>query len=158
MENLPIAKLIIEENPTHASLWNPETAFSFVSCRDVGEASANILTQREKHFYATYQLVGTPSPLSYNSAISIVSRHLGKEVKLEQKSLEEGTKMFATLLTHGEPENAAFATTQGAARMFMYYNEKGLLGNSNVLEMLLGRKPLGYEEWVRVCVEENRAR
>jgi len=157
MENLPIAKLINEDNPTHFSLWNPDTQFSFVSCRDVGEASANILAQREKHSYATYQLIGTPSPLTHNDISSLVSDVIGKEVKLEQKLLEEGVKLFSNVLTHGEsPEDAPFATTQGCARMFMYYNEKGLLGNPNVLEMVLGKKPLGYEEWVKVNLEESK--
>ncbi|KAK4544601.1 hypothetical protein LTR36_004173 [Oleoguttula mirabilis] len=155
MENLPIAKLIQEASPTHACLWNPETEFSFVSCRDVGAACANILAEREKHYYATYQLVGTPQPLSYNDAVGIVSTALGKAVKLEQKSIEEGVVMFSNVFTRGELTVAApFATTQGAARMFMYYNGKGLLGNPNVLEMVLGRKPLDYRAWVDINVRE----
>ncbi|KAK5121568.1 hypothetical protein LTR85_004740 [Meristemomyces frigidus] len=157
MENLPIAKIIQEESPTHACLWNPETEFSFVSCRDIGAACANILAQREKHYYATYQLVGTPSPLSYEDAIAIVSKQLGKEVKLEQKTIEEGVVMFSDVLTRSQPtEIAPFATTQGIARMFTYYNGKGLLGNPNVLAMLLERKPLDYGAWVAVNVRKCR--
>lgn len=54
---------------------------------------------------------------------------------------------------HGESGEVAFNSSQGPARMFMYYNEKGLVGSSNVLGWLLGRKPLEYEDWVRLCVQ-----
>lgn len=62
--------------------------------------------------------------------------------------------MFTSLITHGKPEEAPFETRQAAARMFMYYNDKGLVGNSNVLEMLLGRKPLDYSEWIQLILRE----
>ncbi|KAK3671625.1 hypothetical protein LTR78_008548 [Recurvomyces mirabilis] len=156
MENLPIAKLVGEAEPTHTMLWNPSTVFSFVTARDAGEAAANIFAEREKHLYASYELVSTPTPHSYNEAISIVSEELGKEVSIKQLPIEEGAKMFATMLSHGDIKEAAFANTQGPARMFMYYNDKGLIGNPNVLEMLLGRKPMDYREWVKASIEEAK--
>jgi len=156
MENLPIAKLVTEADPVHTMLWNPSTVFSFVTARDAGEAAANIFADPQKHLYATYELVSTPLPLSYNEAISIVSQELGKQVKIKQVSIEEGAKIFASMLQNGDIARASFANTQGPARMFMYYNEKGLIGNSKVLEMLLGRKPLEYRKWVKFNIEETK--
>ncbi|KAK4553655.1 hypothetical protein LTR86_009153 [Recurvomyces mirabilis] len=134
MENLPIVKLYGEAEPTHTMLWNPSTVFSFVTTRDAGEAAANIFAEREKHLHATYELVSTPKPLSYNEAISIVSEELGKEVRIKQLPIDEGAKIFAAMLNHGDIKEATFANRQGPARMFMYCNDKGLIGNANVLE------------------------
>ncbi|KAI7553735.1 NAD(P)-binding protein [Hortaea werneckii] len=153
MENLPLSKLLHQEVPVYSALWNPDTKFSFVSCRDIGEACSNILFSPAKHLYATYQLVSTSAPLSYREALQIVSSHIGREVRVEQVPIEEGVRGFNRMRMHGESGEVAFNSSQGPARMFMYYNEKGLVGNPNVLGWLLGRRPLEYEEWVRLCVQ-----
>lgn len=154
MESFDLPGFIRASGNAMPRFWNPATHFSLVSTRDVGEACANIFADPERHLYATYQLVGTVSPMSYVDAASIISEELGREVKLEQKSLEESMEIFAGVLTHGRPEEAGFEMRQGIGKMFMYYNGKGLLGNRNVLEMLLGRKPWGYRDWVKVNVKE----
>ena len=149
METFPIAKVIAGEHNVHPALWDPKIMFSYVSCIDVGETAAKVLNQREKHYNATDQLVGTAVPLSYNRAIQIVNEKTGKQVKLERKSLEQATEIFATTAVGWKPEPEREAMESGAVRMFLYYNERGLVGNSNALEMLLGRKPLGYKDWVQ---------
>lgn len=63
--------------------------------------------------------------------------------------------MFAEALTKGKPERVRFNTTQGIAEMSIYYNGKGLIGNSNVLAMVLGRKPPGYKERVQLAIKES---
>ena len=154
MESFDLPGFIKGGGDVMPRFWNPETQFSLVSTRDMGEVSASILTNPEKHLYATYQLVGTPSPMSYVDAAKIIGEELGRDVRLEQKSLEESVKIFSSVLTHGKPEEASFEMRQGAGKMFIYYNDKGLIGNANVLEMLLGREPMGYREWVRLNVKE----
>ena len=156
METTNLAPIVNEEKPIMARFWKPSTLFSFLSCRDLGEAAANILDEREKHFYATYQLVGTQQPLSYNDVAKIVSEELGREVRLEQKSIEEGVQMFSAMMTKGKPDLISWETRQSIGRMFMYYNDKGLLGNPSVLQMLLGRKPLDYRDWVKLTLSELR--
>ncbi|KAK5112240.1 hypothetical protein LTR62_004401 [Meristemomyces frigidus] len=154
METLDVKRLMTAEKAVHRMLWSSKTMFSFVSTRDAGEAAAKVLREREKHLYATYELVSTATPLCYDEVRVILSEELGKEVSLERVSVEEGAEMFAKMITKGQIEGAEFENRQGPARLFLYYNQKGLIGNSNVLEMLLGRKPLGYREWVRVHVAE----
>lgn len=154
METFDLPRFIEEDSIIMPRFWNPETLFSLVSTLDVGEASANILSDPEKHVYATYQLVGTSEPMSYVHAARIIGEELGRDVQLEHKPLEESVKIFTSVLTHDKPEEASFELKQGVGKMFMYYNEKGLLGNSNVLGMLLGRTPLGYREWVKFRIEK----
>lgn len=156
METMPLVKLVNEEQPSYAANWNINTLFSFCTTRDLGEAAANVLSQRQKHYYATYQLVSTPTPLAYTDIIKIISEEIGKDVTLTQKPFEEAVIAGKAMLGKGKPENASEAESQGVTRMFLYYNERGLVGNVNVLEMLLGRKTTGYREWVRQSVEELR--
>lgn len=156
MESLDLPGFIRGSGSTIARFWNPETRFSLVSTREVGEACAKILDAPEKHLYATYQLVGTAEPMSYTEAGRIIGEEVGRDVRLDWKSLEESTRIFVSVMTGGKPEEASFEMKQGVGKMFMYYNDKGLIGNSNVLKMLLGRKPMGYREWVKLNIEEAR--
>jgi len=152
MEMLPLAKLMEDEKPTYQCNWSPETKFSFVTTRDIGEAAAKVLLQRDAHFAATYQLVSTPAPLSYVEACGIVSKVLGKEVKVQQKGFEDAVENSIKMINGGkEPPKQM---KEIGARMFLYYNERGLVGNSNVLRWLLERETTGYEEWVRTRVGE----
>ncbi|KAH0258521.1 NAD(P)-binding protein, partial [Aureobasidium melanogenum] len=155
MEMLPLAKLLQDEKPVYPCNWNPATKFSFVTTRDIGEAAARILEQREKHVAATYQLVSTAAPLNYIEACEIVSKVIGKEVKAEQKGFEDAVNTSIKMINGGkEPPKAM---KEIGSRMFLYYNERGLIGNNNVLGWLLGRETTGYEEWVKMRVEEIKS-
>jgi uncharacterized protein YbjT (DUF2867 family) len=158
METVSVPSLIRQDEPVLPRFWNPETRFSFVTARDIGEAAANILIQRERHFYATYQLVSTSAPLSYTKAGEIISEEIGKQVKYDWRSVEDGIETMIGAVTSGRPESASWISKQGLGRMLLHYNDRGLIGNSNMLEMLLGRKPTGYREWVKLEVEEAQAR
>jgi uncharacterized protein YbjT (DUF2867 family) len=152
MEMLPLQKLMEEKEAVYQCNWNPETRFSFVTTRDTGEAAAKVLMQREMHYAATYQLVSTPLPLSYVEACGIVSEVIGKEVTVQQKSFEDAVETSIKMINGGnEPPKQM---KEIGARMFLYYNERGLVGNCNVLKWLLGRETTGYEEWVKMRVEE----
>lgn len=64
------------ERNTLTTFLDPDMAFSYVSKYEVEEALANILFEREKHFYATYQLVGTPDPLNMHEIAAKASKIL----------------------------------------------------------------------------------
>ncbi|CAD0100055.1 unnamed protein product [Aureobasidium mustum] len=155
MEMLPLAKLMQDEKPIYPCNWDPKTKFSFVTTKDVGEAAAKVLENREKHVAATYQLVSTASPLNYVEACAIVSKVIGKEVKAEQRGFEDAVNTSIKMINGGkEPPKAM---KEIGSRMFLYYNERGLIGNNNVLGWLLGRETTGYEEWVKLKVEEIKS-
>ena len=154
METVSISALQGQENPVLPRFWNPNTPFSFVTTRDVGEAAAKILLQRERHFWATYQLVSTPSPLSYVQVGEILSEEIGREVRLERRSVEEGVEFMIAGVTGKKMEDASWVSRQGLGRMLWHYSDRGLVGNSNVLEMLLGRETTGYREWVRLTLKD----
>ncbi|KAF2160806.1 hypothetical protein M409DRAFT_59599 [Zasmidium cellare ATCC 36951] len=58
------------------TLLDPSMAFSYISRDDLGRAMAKILLQRQTHFYATYQLVGTPVPLNMDQIANRVKHIL----------------------------------------------------------------------------------
>lgn len=155
METMPLAKLMSEQNPVYPANWNPQTKFTFVSCKDVGEAAAKVLQEREKHFYATYQLVGTATPINYVEVLAFVSDAIGKQVQIQQRSFEEAVNVGIKILLGGR--DVPDATKQIGKRMFLYYNDRGLVGNRNVLQWVLGHKPLDYKEWVEAKVKELRS-
>ena len=80
MENFPMEKVVREAEPVYPIPYNPEIVFTWVTARDVGEVAAHVLEERQKHFYATYPLVGT-QPATYTEAIRQVSEVIGKEIK-----------------------------------------------------------------------------
>lgn len=117
METVNIASLMSQDQPTMPRFWDLNSAFSFVSARDIGEAAANIFEQREKHHNATYQLVSDPGPLNYNQAFAVISTELGKKVNTPRKTIEEGMDAFASMLTGGKPETASPELKHGVAMM-----------------------------------------
>jgi len=149
-DNLPIAKLMSEEKPVYPAPYNPETVFTWTMTKDLGEAGARILEQREKHYFATYQCVSTSKPMKYTEVIDIVGREIGKTIEIQPQPLEKAVGMMAARMGNSP------ASREGLSRMLLYYSERGLVGNNNVLEMLLGHKTTTYEDWARAKVKEIR--
>ena len=153
MDMFPIQKLLLEEKPVYTALWDQDIKFSYTSLYDLAEATATILEQRERHFYATYQMVSTSSPMGYREVCEIASRVTGKEIQLEtmpfQKTLEGNVESML-----GSPPGEY--ARDGIQRMLLYYNYRGLVGSTNVMTWVLRREPTSWEDWVRKEMEECR--
>lgn len=156
---------------------DPTIPFSFSTTLDCAHAAARVLRERERHFFATYELVssgGDAESLTYTTAVrhvqDAINSHLvqrrkrleGKDdydyckniehvqIDIQRKSTQQVLDMF-TSSTAGSSSGRKM--DMGVARkLFAYYNVRGLYGNSFVLEYLLGRKPLGYPEWADIKV------
>lgn len=76
MDEVITADYVAGTRKTLTTLLDPNMAFSYISRRDVGTALAKILTGREKHFYTTYKLVGTPVPLNMHEIAAKVTHVL----------------------------------------------------------------------------------
>lgn len=151
MDNVPVRAMVQQEDPVFPARFDPEIKFSFLSCHDLGEATANIMADRDKHLYATYPLVSTAAPLNYHEAMDIVSSVSGKPIRIERVSLETIVRGYIkSTVSEDSPQEDVKVVGRGMARLMTYYDTQGLLGNSKVLEMILGRKPLSYREWVEM--------
>ena len=151
IEMFPIKKLLAEDSPTFPARWNPDTPFSYLAAYDLGEATAIIMTEREKHYLAQYPLVSMHLPGGYRQLCANTSKMIGKEIKIEQISFEE-------IVNGSVAQKFKHPTTRDTAqRMMLYYNFHGLVGNPNILEWLLKRKPISWETWIEMKMKEERA-
>jgi uncharacterized protein YbjT (DUF2867 family) len=145
MDMYPIAKFL--QDPGNEVVcpvnWNPDTPFSFVALHDLGQAAKVVIAEREKHFLATYPIVGT-GQMMYREVCAIVGDVIGKKIIVKQRGFEEAMEVMSKMLFGGEPDGKR---KDGLERLLLYYNRHGLMGNPNVLEWLIGKKPLGMKEW-----------
>ncbi|KAL1599824.1 hypothetical protein SLS60_007629 [Paraconiothyrium brasiliense] len=153
MDNLPIGMFAKQEQPVFPAAWSTDTKFSWIATRDLAAAMHTVLVGREKHFYAQYPLVSTHVPLSFGEAMHIISSKTGREVKIEQ--LEFRKAVDAVLLRlYGTTDGLDQRTRDTAQRMVLYYDNRGIVGNSNVLEWLIGRGATQFVDWVDVKLGE----
>ncbi|MCJ1421939.1 hypothetical protein MMC32_008306 [Xylographa parallela] len=156
MEMIPLAKLAQEQGDkvVFPAKWDPSVGFSFVALKDFGEAGAKVLREGEKHYSASYEICGTGS-VTYNEVMRIVGQNIGKDVVVKQVGLQEAADGFMKMMSGGSEEVDPY-TRDAAERMLLYYNRRGLVGNTNVLEWLLGRKPTSVVKWVEEQVGKGR--
>jgi hypothetical protein len=64
----------------------------------------------------------------------------------------------STLFRLKGTEEVDLRTRDAAQRMLLFYNYRGLIGNPNVLNWLIGRKPLSYADWVDMRVKEEKSK
>ncbi|KAK4122082.1 NAD(P)-binding protein [Parathielavia appendiculata] len=158
MDAFPLKAILGQQNAEdpsapiiYKSAWRPEVVTSFVTLRDQSEAAKVVLEERERHFYATYQLVSTPVPMPY---IEFVERAVGtarRKVMVGYKGFEEAVAFYLNII-FGSEERADPEVRDGLQRTLLYYNHRGLLGSSTQLEWLIGRKGQSVEEWARTVL------
>lgn len=113
---------------------------SMVDLQDVAEAAATVLCE-PTHSHAIYELAGPTSPTQLQVADQISSA-INRPVSARQQPLEEWKKKVTGA---GMPA----VQIELLIKMFNYYDQFGLLGNSNVLEFLLGRKPVTFANFLK---------
>ncbi|MCJ1309220.1 hypothetical protein MMC25_002877 [Agyrium rufum] len=153
MDMFPIAMLASDpsQTVTYHARWNPEIPFSFVALSDLGEATAKVLQEREKHYFAQYEMVSSPQPISYLELAELAGKVVGKEIRVERMSFDE-IVLGETEKMFGQPRNRY--TKDAAMRMILWYNFRGLVGNCNVLRWMLGREPISWQDFIRKQIEK----
>jgi NAD(P)H dehydrogenase (quinone) len=111
---------------------------SLVDLDDVAEAAAIVLTD-DAHIGATYELVGT-APLSQTEVAAVIGQALGRSIQIESETPQSWAAGAAALGAYQRDT---------LAKMFRYYAEHGLVGNSETLRHLLGREPTSLADFVR---------
>ncbi|KAL8827512.1 MAG: hypothetical protein Q9191_003141 [Dirinaria sp. TL-2023a] len=129
-----------------SSRWNVDSRSSHTCLYDLGEVSSIVLSERQKHYLAQYQVVST-EPLSRRDQCERASKILGKELKAEALSLDETLGYEANKVV-GLPSHPY--TVDACRRLHLWYNYHGLLGSPNVMRWILGRDPMSFEEWLLV--------
>lgn len=108
------------------------TRISLVDLADVAAVAA-LVAGSAVHFGATYELVGT-RPLSQTDVAQALTAVAGRAVRVREIPLDVWQ---AGAVAAGLPAYAINTLLS----MFRYYADYGLVGNPEVLRMLLGREP-----------------
>ncbi|GJC88938.1 hypothetical protein ColLi_11776 [Colletotrichum liriopes] len=170
MDSFPVARLANMEIPVMQRMWDPEVANSVIALQDLAEATAKVLNEGEKHYYAQYPLCGT-APISDADVAKVIGKQIGKGVRVNKPSFEKGvdylmSTLFGAGKTYADGAHFGFGingtegdlrpdiTKDEAERLVLFYNRYGLVGNPNVLKSLLGREPTSVEEWVKIQLVE----
>ncbi|KAJ5458139.1 hypothetical protein N7475_009527 [Penicillium sp. IBT 31633x] len=174
MDVYPVANLAQMETPSTECIWNiynPHVANSLIALRDLAEVAARVLDEREVHYFAQYPLCST-FPISDADVAKIIGKHIGKKIDVPTPTFEEGVTKALGLLYAGESGvysgdqvNADLRwpaaqgdlrpdiTRDGAERLILFYNRRGLKGNPSVLRGLIGRDPTSVDQWVKLQLE-----
>jgi uncharacterized protein YbjT (DUF2867 family) len=147
MDNIPVALMAKQDQPVFRAAWDPNVKFSMIALSDLADVFKTVLEERERHFYAQYPLVSTRSLWTFADAIGVIGEKLGKEVKIERLEYKQAVDGLLVRL-FGTSEGVDQRKRDVAQRMILFYDNRGLVGNSNVLEWMLGRKAMQFGEWV----------
>ncbi|GKT63341.1 NmrA-like family protein [Colletotrichum tofieldiae] len=162
MDSFPVARLANMETPVMQRIG--------IALQDLAEATAKVLNEGEKHYYAQYPLCGT-APISDADVAKVIGKQIGKGVRVNKPSFEKVVdyiinKLFGAGKTYADGAHFGFGingaegdlrpdiTKDEAERLALFYNRYGLVVNPNVLKSLLGREPTSVEEWVKIQLVE----
>lgn len=106
--------------------FDPRQPFSPVDLEDLAEAAVRVLLE-DGHAFATYELAG-PDRIGLAGMGSTISGVLGRSISIQRVAPDVQPDMRA---------------------MLDHYDAHGLVGNPNVLRMLLGREPASFADVMR---------
>ena len=125
-----------KRNGSISGPYSPKSAMSYVDFREVAEVAALAFTT-DRFVNGTFELAAHGMH-SRSDLAALLTRLLGRAVRAEGAvpTLDADGRMPA-------------AMRDGLSRMFEHYDRFGFHGgNSLVLETMLGRKPIGVEEYL----------
>lgn len=134
--------------------YSVNSKFSFVDLEDIAEVASIVLTEAN-HVNAIYEIVGT-LPLSYVEVAEILGHVLNRDVRSEREEISDWRGRASTALaTNARSAQREEYAIENLVRMFEYYDQWGLVGNSNALRWILKREPTSLESFVKRTMNEH---
>ncbi|MGE0736748.1 MAG: SDR family oxidoreductase [Alphaproteobacteria bacterium] len=147
MQNIRVEWAKVAGEGIYARPYSPDSLMSVIDTDNLGEAFANILTQRRLQG-ATYELNG-PGPITHNQMAAIISEELGRPVKAVKRDLSEWEGW-------ARARGWADYSIKTYVAMCKHYNDHGYkYGNEVQLTAILGRAPNDYRTFIRRFVAEQ---
>ncbi|KAK5113565.1 hypothetical protein LTR85_010793 [Meristemomyces frigidus] len=147
MDAYPVTMLASQETPVMEKLWAPGIGNSMIALRDLAEATAKVINEREllQDYLAEYPLCST-MPISDAEVCREIGRQLGKEIEVKAPTFETGVNKLLGYLYGGKGDQvyaganadftlAAEGDVRGdivrdeAERLVLFYNRRGLRGS-----------------------------
>lgn len=124
----------------YAVPYAAETRLSMVDLQDVVEAAVTVMTE-PGYEGATYELSG-PDFLNQKEVAAILETQLNRSVSVREIRI-------AAWQEQAKSNGLGDYQIDTVSKMFLYYERYGFRGNPKALEMLLGRTPGSFAEFVR---------
>lgn len=124
------------EQSVLAPPFDPARRFNPIDLSDVAEATANILLQ-PGHEFATYELAGVER-LDFHRMAEIIAQLSGRPVDVVEGDRQLQVDAAASIRGFDDRQVGELLA------MCCHYDAHGLVGNGNVLGMLLGRAPRNF--------------
>ena len=141
--NVPVRQIV--ETGIYENFKPLDRKLGYVDLRDVAEATAIVLSEGEKHKFASYELCG-PSYLSIREIADMLENLSGRKIQTvwwDREHLFDGAfHNFCNAANDSYSHRAILA-------MRDFYNDYGFAANKNVLEYLLGRPARSMEDYIR---------
>lgn len=135
----------ISEKGVFSVPYSLETRISMIDLGDVGAVAAKVLTENS-HRNAIYELSG-PEALSQREVATCLSQSLGSPITAVEIDRLKWSEKASQGLGQYEVETLL--------KMFEYYDQNGLRGNSTILRLLLEREPVRFSEFVEKHIKSE---
>lgn len=130
---------VVKETKEYQIFYDPDTPVAYVDTQDVAEVLQQVIDDPQKHNKATYELVGTVA-YSPRQLVEMFNQVYDETASAVYVPVED-------FLDHVGINDLYFR--EAFIHLAQTYSEWGLDGNSNILTMLLGRKPTTFEEYLQ---------
>ncbi|KAF9774725.1 hypothetical protein IL306_007241 [Fusarium sp. DS 682] len=144
---LPVKQWLQMDKPFRTTHIAQDSRSSFVALKDLAEVTAKVFLEREPHYAALYPLVSV-SEITYGEGTRQIGLLIGKEIEIRELAFDDAVDWLLENV-FGRKENVPIKTRDTMAYLVLHYKQRGIRGNSNVLEWLLRRKPTGLLEYVQ---------
>lgn len=119
--------------------YNINTRISIVDLEDIARVAAKVLFE-PGHSNAIYELSG-PENLTQLEVAEQISEHFNQSVIAVEQSRQDWQQ-------NAYESGMQKQQIELLIKMFEYYDKFGLVGNSSILEYLLGRKPTTFNQFI----------
>lgn len=140
---LPLLLKPAFETGTFELSWDLHRRQAMIDLHDLADVVVKIVREREAHFAATYELTSSGAHSAHDIGAAL-SNAMGRYIAVKQVSPDTYLEAF-----YGSVKNDNFKHQYAVFRAIsLWYSQYDFVGNSNVLEWLLGRKPATLQEFV----------
>ncbi len=148
LTNVPVQEIV--RTGRYENFKPLDRKLGYVDLTDVAEVTAKILSEGDRHKFASYELCGS-SYLSIREIADMLERMSGRRIDLiwwDRAHLFDGAfHNFCNSANDSYSRSAVLA-------MRDFYNDYGFAANKNVLEWLLGRPSRTMEDYIRAELDK----
>jgi uncharacterized protein YbjT (DUF2867 family) len=147
MQNILAGWKSITNQGIYSVPYSINAKISIVDLEDIGLAAAKVLTSEEFR-NGIYELSG-PQPLSQIEVAETISKVLGTPVQAVKQEL-------SVWISDARNSGMVNYQVETLVKMFEYYDKYGLVGNSQVLKMILRKPPRNLTEMITWYNQSSR--